>query len=195
MFRRVVFCLLLVGLTWCGGLIADRERLNEELVRLHIVGASDTGEMVPLVRDAILESLIRELRNVTDVEQAKDYLRENLTKIQEIGASALESAGYSDSVRAELVEEGFDTRAYDTFSLPAGVYDALRITIGRGDGENWWCVVFPTVCGGTEEAVERGAEPAGFPHGLWGVLTGEDGYGLRFFLLDVLGKLEKLLQG
>lgn len=187
LFRRLTFCLVLVGLTWCGTLIADRVRLNEELVRLHIVGESDTGEMVSLVRDAIVENLSRELDNVADGDQARAYLRENLAKIEEIGAAALESAGYSAPVHASLVEEGFDTRAYGTFSLPAGVYDALRITIGQGDGENWWCVVFPTFCMDGEEA--------GFSSGLWSALREGEGNSIRFFLLDVLGKLENLLRG
>ena len=88
-----------------------------------------------------------------------------------------------------LGKEVFDTRYYDTFTLPAGVYEALRITIGEGQGKNWWCVVFPTLCvPATSDGFEDVAAGAGFPDALTSALEGESGYELRFFLLDLLGK-------
>ena len=91
-----------------------------------------------------------------------------------------------------LQKEVFDTRVYDTFTLPAGVYEALRITIGSGEGKNWWCVVFPTLCvPATSEGFEDVAAGAGFPESLTKSLEGE--YEIRFYLLDLLGKLEGYL--
>lgn len=196
--KRVLYCFLLVVLVWCGTLIADRQRLDEELVRLHVVAASDSAEDQQwklLVRDAVVDSLTEELKNVADGSQARAYLEEKLPKIREKAVSVLRLAGCQDPVEVSLEEEAFDTRNYDSFSLPAGIYDTLRITIGQGAGENWWCVVFPAFCGGTGEPFDEVAEAAGFPESLSGALTEEDGYGIRFFLLEVLGKLENLLHG
>ena len=94
------------------------------------------------------------------------------------------------SFRREL----FPTREYDTFSLPAGVYDSLRVTIGQGEGHNWWCVAFPSLClsAASEEFADKAAG-AGFPDSLTGALDGEEKYEVRFFLLDALGELEKFL--
>ena len=90
---------------------------------------------------------------------------------------------------ATLDKEVFDTRYYDTFTLPAGVYEALRITIGEGEGKNWWCVGFPTLClPATSEGFEDVAAGAGFPDTLTAALEGERGYRVRFILLDLLGK-------
>lgn len=196
--KRVLYCFLLVVLVWCGTLIADRQRLNEELVRLHVVAASDSAQdqrWKLLVRDAVVDSLTEELKNVADGSQARAYLEENLPKIREKAVSVLRLAGCQDPVEVSLEEEAFDTRNYDNFSLPAGIYDTLRVTIGQGAGENWWCVVFPAFCGGTGEPFDGVAEAAGFPESLSGALTEKDGYGIRFFLLEVLGKLENLLHG
>ena len=78
-----------------------------------------------------------------------------------------------------------------TFSLPAGVYDALKITIGEGKGHNWWCVAFPTLClPATSEGFQEVSAQAGMNGTLEKALAGEDGYEIRFFLLDQLGKLE-----
>ena len=196
LMRRIGFCFLLAALIWCGTLLADRQRLNEELIRLHVVANSDseTDQAIKLqVRDAVTKSLEKELANVADVEQAKAYLQENLSKIQKVANEALKAAGCDLEAVVTLCQETFDTRYYDTFTLPAGVYEALRITIGEGEGKNWWCVVFPSLCiPATTDGFEAAAAGAGFPEALNNALTGEEGYEVRFFLLDALGKLENI---
>lgn len=196
LIRRIAFCLLLTALVWCGTLIADRQRLNEELIRLHIVANSDSAEDQSLklqVRDAVTESLQKSLANVADVGQARAYIEDNLPKLQELANSVLRSAGCTEEAVVSLCREAFDTRYYDTFTLPAGVYEALRITIGEGTGKNWWCVVFPSLCiPATSDGFADAAAGAGFPDTLSGALSGDDGYEVRFFFLDALGKLENI---
>lgn len=197
--KRVGFCLLLVSLVWCGTVLADREQLNEGLIRLHVVANSDSGEDQRIklqVRDAVVESLRGAMADVADVEQAKAYLQENLPKIQKVANETLRLLGCTETAVVSLCREAFDTRYYDTFSLPAGVYEALRITIGEGAGKNWWCVVFPTFCiPATTEGFHDVAAGAGFPDSLNSALTGEEGYEVRFFLLDAIGKLENRFFG
>ena len=197
MIKCVLVCALLTGLVWCGTVIADRERLNEELIRLHVVANSDTAEdqnLKLLVRDAVITSLRQALADVQDTQQAKEYLEENLPKLQELANKTLDAAGSTHRAVVTLCREGFPTRQYDTFSLPAGVYEALRITIGEGEGKNWWCVVFPSLClPQTSQGFTDTAAGAGFPEALSGALSGEEPYQIRFYLLDKLGELEKIL--
>lgn len=189
-------CLMVAGAIWCCTLIRDRQKLHDELIRLHVVGASDSEEdqaVKLLVRDAVVDSLRDAMEDVADVEQAKVYLQENLAKIEKIANETLKKAGFHDLAKVSLTEEAFDTRYYDTFTLPAGVYDSLRIVIGEGQGKNWWCVVFPTLClPATAEGVQDVSAGAGFSDTLTGTLMGENGYEIRFFLLDALGKLENI---
>ncbi len=196
LMKRVAFCALLAALVWCGTLLADRQKLNEDLIRLHVVANSDSeaDQQIKLrVRDAVTESLQSAMSDVADVEQAKAYLQENLPKIQKIATETLRSLGCAEEAVVTLCREAFDTRYYDTFTLPAGVYEALRITIGAGEGKNWWCVVFPTFCvPATSEGFADVAAGAGFPDSLNDALMGEEDYEVRFFLLDALGKLENL---
>lgn len=192
--RRVIFCFLLAALVWCGTLLADRDRLNEELIRLHVVAASDSTEDQALklrVRDAVIDSLHTAMQDIADPQAAKAYLQENLPKIQRIANETLQAAGFDGEAVVTLCKEAFDTRYYDTFTLPAGVYESLRIIIGEGEGHNWWCVVFPTLCvPATSEGFEDVAAGAGFSEALSGALTGDSDYEIRFYLLDILGKLE-----
>ena len=190
--KRILICAVFAACVWSWGVIKDRERLNEELLRLHVVANSDSDEdqAVKLrVRDAVLESLREEMAGITDFEQARAYIRENLPKIRQTANECLEALGYRGNAVVTLGKEVFDTRYYDTFTLPAGIYEALRITIGEGQGKNWWCVVFPTLCvPATSDGFEDVAAGAGFPDALTSALEGESGYELRFFLLDLLGK-------
>ena len=194
MGRRVLFCLVLASTVWCAGILADRQRLNEELIRLHVVAASDSMEDQSIklkVRDAVLEGLQTSMADISDVEAAKTYLRENLPKVTALANDALKEAGYDGEAVVTFCKETFDKRIYDTFALPAGIYESLRIVIGEGEGKNWWCVVFPEFCipaAGTEFADV--AAGVGFSDALTGTLTGEEPYEIRFFVLDLLGKLE-----
>ncbi len=197
MVGRIGICLLAVFFFWCGTLVSDRQRLSQELIRLHVVANSDDPadqERKLQVRDAVTRSLQQDLKTLADVEEAKAYLQEKLPYIQQVAQTTLRTLGCQDSVMVSLCREAFDTRIYDTFTLPAGVYNALRIVIGEGTGQNWWCVAFPGLC---IPAVSAGfkdtAAGAGFPEALQRSLTKEEPYELRFGVLDLMGKLEAFL--
>ena len=194
--RRVLICSLLAVLGWGVTLATDRQQLNEELIRLHVVANSDSEEDQSIklrVRDAVIQSIQSDLEKVADVEEAKAYLQESLPKIQTIANETLAAVGFDGEAVVTLCKEAFDTRYYDTFTLPAGVYESLRITIGEGAGKNWWCVAFPTLCvPATTEGFADTAVGAGFSETLSDTLTGEEGCEIRFFLLDTLGRLENI---
>lgn len=191
--------LLLLALVWLGTVIADRQRLNEGLIRLHVVAASDSVEDQALklqVRDAVVDQLQEKMLRLPDVDSAKTYLLDQLDELERTAEEVLASAGVTDRATVTLAKESFPTRDYDTFSLPAGVYDSLRITIGDGGGENWWCVVFPSLClSATTEGFADTAAGAGFPDSLTGALERNGDYEIRFFFLDCLGWLENLVHG
>ncbi len=195
--RRIVFLGLTVAFVWMGGLLADSRRLHDELLRLHVVGASDSVEdqnVKLLVRDAVLASLEEGLSDLTDPEEAVAYVQTMLPRIRQAANDTLAAAGFSETVAVSLTEEAFPTRDYDTFSLPAGVYQALRVVIGAGEGQNWWCVVFPQLCleaaGEEDRAVANMDE---LPDSLEGAIEGE--YEIRFWLLDKLGQVKNFLFG
>lgn len=187
-------CLLLAASVWIWGLLRDRQYLNQELIRLHVVANSDSEQDQNIklrVRDAIVDSLSQGMADIVDVQAAKKYLRENLSKIESVANTALEAAGVDSRAAVTLCKETFDIRNYDTFSLPAGIYESLRVVIGEGQGKNWWCVAFPSLCmGATSEEFEEAAQTAGMDDTLSETLTG--GLHLRFYLLDALGRVEKM---
>ena len=193
---RIVICTAISYMIWGLSLIQDKQQLRDGLIRFHVVANSDTehDQAVKLqVRDAVLKSLQEDLNAVADVETARAYLQENLPKIRTIANETLEAVGFDGEAIVTLCKEAFDTRYYDTFTLPAGVYESLRIVIGEGNGKNWWCVAFPTLClPATTDGFEEVAAGAGFSDALSNTLTGQEGYTVRFFLLDALGSVENM---
>ena len=192
---RVGICLMVVCMVWTWMLIRDQEKLRQELIRFHVVAASDdpADQAVKLqVRDAVIAAFQEELQNLHDVEQAKAYLQDNLPKIREIANNVLAEAGFGATATVSLCLEEFATRVYDTFTLPAGIYESLRIVIGEGEGQNWWCVMFPSFCiPATSEGFEEVACGAGFSDTLTRTLEGE--CQIRFFFLDALGAVGNFL--
>ena len=197
--KRVALCLSVAVLIFLAGIMADRRTLRESLIRLHVVANSDSAEDQAIklqVRDAVVESLQDAMADIADMEQAKAYIQENLPKIQTVANQVLFDAGVDVDAVVTLAEETFVTRYYDTFTLPAGVYEALRITIGEGEGHNWWCVVFPNLClPATSDGFSDVAAGAGFDSTLTATLKEEFGFEIRFFLLDKLGELENMFFG
>ncbi len=192
--KRVAILAIAVLLVFTVTLLKDRKTLKNELVRLHVVAASNDArdqEIKLSVRDAVVASLQEALKDATDVELAKTYIQAHLPQIENVANHTLRELGVDQHAVVHFVEEEFPAREYDTFSLPSGVYQSLRVIIGEGEGKNWWCVVFPTLCMGASSAdVESAAAGAGFSQELIDSITGKKDYQIRFYLLDVLGKIE-----
>ena len=199
MFRLLKISILLTLMVvafQAGKLWQDQVSLEEGLVRLHVVANSDDAADQSLkqqVKDGIVEYLTPYMQDFDSQEDALTFLGQNLEQIRLIGERIVDEAGAKYPVFVELTEESFDTREYDTFSLPAGVYQTLCIKIGDGDGKNWWCVAFPALCVpvNTKEFSDV-AVSAGFNEELVATISKESGYELRFYFLDQLGKLENL---
>lgn len=192
--KWVTILLTFVGFVTLADTYSDRQFLHDSLIRLHVVGSTDKTEdqAVKLqVRDAVTAWIQTQMRGVETAEEARIFLRDHLEDLEQVANRTLEDSGFSDRASVSFLEEEFPVREYDTFSLPSGVYYSLRIRIGEGQGRNWWCVVFPSLClGATTQQMQDTAASAGFEEDLTNALTGEDGYEYRFFLLDCLGMLE-----
>ena len=192
--KLVVFLVVLVCIVDAAGLIADRQTLKNNLVRLHVVAQSNSEEdqRVKLeVRDAVLKALEKPMAEITDISKAKDYIQTHLPAIEQAANDTLKALGVQQRAVVTFLKEKFPVREYDSFTLPSGVYESLRITIGDGEGRNWWCVVFPKLCV-SAASVEDTAAGAGFSEQLTDAITQKQGYRIRFLLLDILGKIENL---
>lgn len=195
--RKILFsAIVLTVLSLIGTLLVNKHMLSSNLVRLHVVANSDSSEdqtVKLLVRDAVIRALEGDLYDLSDVSEVKAYLQNRIPELETVANEALKAAGSKDTAEITLSREAFPVRQYETFRLPSGVYDSLKVKIGSGEGKNWWCVVFPSFCiGAVSEDIQSSAVSAGFSDSLTRTLRGDEGYELSFFFLDCLGKLENI---
>lgn len=128
---------------------AECAQVRQDVLRLHILANSDTEEDQALklkVRDRILREAGQVFETPETLDDAKEAAAKNLDEVRRIAQDEVNANGYSYEVNAEIVNMYFTTRQYEEFTLPAGMYDAVRITIGEAEGKNWWCVLYPPLC-------------------------------------------------
>lgn len=125
------------------------EDIPNHVLRLHVLANSDTSEDQELklyVRNRILTESAGMLDGITDRKEAEQVVRRNMPRLKAAAAEEIAQRGYQYPVDIELENVYFTTRQYRQVTLPAGTYDALRVTIGQAQGKNWWCVMFPPMC-------------------------------------------------
>ena len=123
--------------------------LRENVLRLHILANSDSESDQNLklaVRDALLKDSAVNFESCNDLNDAKQQAENSIKKISEIAKEVIQQNGYNYEVNVLVDKAYFDTRVYDNFTLPAGIYDAVIVKIGKAEGKNWWCVMFPSLC-------------------------------------------------
>lgn len=183
----ISLCAALCAGTWAQG---RQSELSAQLVRLHVIAASDDEyeqELKLRVRDSVLEYLTPALDSAESPAQAKSIISAELPNIR----AAAEKCAEGRTVRVTLGSEYYPTREYESFSLPAGQYSSLRVIIGEGQGHNWWCVVFPPLCvSATEQnrALDAMSEPER------ALITEANGYELRFRIVELWGELMELIK-
>lgn len=125
--------------------------LERDVLRLHIIANSDSvadQNLKLMVRDNV-QSVISPLYDGIDSkEEALKITKDNLALIEKTTKVTVTDCGYDYDVDVTVSHGFFDTRYYDDFTMPAGMYDTLVITLGEGSGKNWWCVMYPTLCVG-----------------------------------------------
>ena len=140
-------CLLILAI----GLLPvhGEAEIYDNVLRLHVLANSDSEEDQALkleVRDAILAVGQGLFDGVSSRDEAEAILRENLPLFEEVARQTIAERGDSYPVRLELGEEDYPTRTYGSLCFPQGNYLSLRVIIGEGEGQNWWCVLYPPLC-------------------------------------------------
>lgn len=138
---------LCAALVWGAWAAQRQDALARKMIRLHVIANSDSDADQALklkVRDKVLDFTTNVLQRSENMEDAQRQLQDALGRIENIARREIVEQGYEYPVTAQLTSAEFPLKEYDGFSLPAGEYTALRLVIGDGAGQNWWCVVYPT---------------------------------------------------
>ncbi|PLR89254.1 stage II sporulation protein R [Bacillus halotolerans] len=123
--------------------------IPDEAIRLRILANSDRDEDQALkrhIRDAVNKEITTWVKDITSIEEARRLIRSKLPEIKEIAKETMEKEGASQSISVDFDKTSFPTKLYGSMVYPAGEYEAILITLGNGEGANWWCVLFPPLC-------------------------------------------------
>ena len=173
---------------------AKCDDLRQNILRLHIIANSDEDEDQEIklkIRDAILEESSEIFLNTTDLQEAKNVAESQIEQFEEVANKVLYENGFLYKAEVSLGKADFETRVYDDFTLPAGVYDSLIITLGKGEGKNWWCVIFPEIClptaikGDLEDTVNKESAK---------VAKSPKKYKAGFKIVEIYHKIKKLIK-
>ena len=186
--------LIALSITLCHGtyLTAQQTRLAENVVRLHVIAASDDEaeqELKLRVRDSVLEFLAPLAQEAQDAESAKKMIEENLAAIENAALSASEGR----EVRVEFSPAVYPARLASNYALPAGEYSSLRVVIGAGAGQNWWGIIFPCL---VSDCVEEADEATKILGGDNFALITEEGFKTeyKFRIFEILSNIRAKLR-
>ena len=121
----------------------------DEFIRIHIRADSDSLEAQAVkyqVRDAVVTLLTPVVAECNSFEEAAARLRSEEGNISSVGTQVLRDNGFAYTAKATVRTESFPTRVYGEYTLPAGEYLSLIVELGKAEGQNWWCVIYPPLC-------------------------------------------------
>lgn len=152
-FKRFILVSALLILYVCISAVSYTHAVTTDIAdsvfRLHVIANSDSDEdqnLKYIVRDRVIEYMSSISQNASSKEDVIEIAKANLDKIQAIASQTIRENGYTYSVNVEVGNFSFPSKRYGDITLPPGYYDALRIKIGKAEGQNWWCVMFPPLC-------------------------------------------------
>ncbi len=123
--------------------------ISASVFRLHVIANSNSDEDQALkykVRDSLLNYMNNICKDCSSKEEAINLVSEHQEEFKQVALETIRKEGYSYDVKIEIGNFEFPTKQYGDISLPAGFYDALKVEIGKAEGRNWWCVMFPSLC-------------------------------------------------
>lgn len=147
----ILFLLLFLYTTICvfSYVQAVSQNISDSVFRLHVIANSDSDEDQLLkykVRDSLIKYMNNICNNCSSKEEALSIVNNNKENFKQVAINTIKNEGYNYNVNIEIGNFEFPTKHYGDISLPAGFYDALKVEIGNAKGQNWWCVMFPSLC-------------------------------------------------
>ena len=175
---------------------AECKTISDSVLRLHILANSDSAGDQALklkVRDEILKKSGGLLAAASNKEEAERLTAQQMQAIVDDAQEFVYSQGYDYAVTASLLNMPFNTRVYGDIAMPAGNYDALRITIGEGAGHNWWCVMHPPIC--LPAAEEKQELSDVLDDGQLQIVENEPQYEIKFKFVEIYESIAQFFAG
>ncbi len=196
LFKSVIFALIMSFILMLVPFDVQCKEISDKVFRVHILANSDSEEDQKLklsVRDAIINEAEEILANVENKEQAEELVEKNISRLTTVAKRVISQNGYDYDVELEITNMYFDTRYYGDITMPGGFYDALRVKIGKAEGKNWWCVMFPSLCIYSVSKTETLED--NLSDGEYKIISSDKEYQCRFKIVEIFSGICNFFTG
>ena len=152
-FKRLIIVLLLlilfIFISAISYVSAVSNNIANGVFRLHVIANSDSPEdqnLKYIVRDELIKYMNTLAKDCNSKQEVIEIAKNNISNFENIAKKTIKDNGFNYNVTVEIGNFDFPTKTYGDITLPAGTYDSLKIKIGKSEGQNWWCVMFPPLC-------------------------------------------------
>ena len=152
-FKRLIIVLLLlilfIFISAISYVRAVSNNIANGVFRLHVIANSDSPEdqnLKYIVRDELIKYMNTLAKDCNSKQEVIEIAKNNISNFENIAKKTIKDNGFNYNVTVEIGNFDFPTKTYGDITLPAGTYDSLKIKIGKSEGQNWWCVMFPPLC-------------------------------------------------
>ena len=152
-FKRLIIVLLLlilfIFISAISYVSAVSNNIANGVFRLHVIANSDSPEdqnLKYIVRDELIKYMNTLAKDCTSKQEVIEIAQNNISNFENIAKKTIQDNGFNYNVTVEIGNFDFPTKTYGDITLPAGTYDSLKIKIGKSEGQNWCCVMFPPLC-------------------------------------------------
>ena len=152
-FKRLIIVLLLlilfIFISAISYVSAVSNNIANGVFRLHVIANSDSPEdqnLKYIVRDELIKYMNTLAKDCNSKQEVIEIAKNNISNFENIAKKTIKDNGFNYIVTVEIGNFDFPTKTYGDITLPAGTYDSLKIKIGKSEGQNWWCVMFPPLC-------------------------------------------------
>lgn len=160
-FISVIFVIITVTIAYTVEAYTGMAKINDKVIRLHVIANSNTvfdQQLKYKVRNNVIDKFNNEFENTVSKDDSEDVIIKNINEIREEAETIISKEGYDYKVNVYYGNFKFPRKIYEDIVLPEGYYDAVRIEIGKAEGNNWWCVMFPPLCF-VDFGQDKNAEP------------------------------------
>lgn len=160
-FISVIFVIITVTIAYTVEAYTGMAKINDKVIRLHVIANSNTvfdQQLKYKVRNNVIDKFNNEFENTVSKDDSEDVIIKNINEIREEAETIISKEGYDYQVNVYYGNFKFPRKIYEDIVLPEGYYDAVRIEIGKAEGNNWWCVMFPPLCF-VDFGQDKNAEP------------------------------------
>lgn len=160
-FISVIFVITAIAAAYTVDAYTGMAKINDKVIRLHVVANSDNvfdQQLKYKVRNSVINKFNNEFESISSKNDSEKLIIEKINEIREEAEAIIQQEGYAYDVNVYYGNFKFPRKIYEDIVLPEGYYDAVRIEIGKAEGQNWWCVMFPPLCF-VDFGQDKNAEP------------------------------------